>query len=117
MVAGRTSLQLVLLDNNEQIESTDAHKLVDQPMRFLKSIDAILSTWPQLSSVSTVNRASERVDLLLKCCVPEAHWIVKKIIGNRPASFAVCMALEWISYCSLVKKGLNNFTTVGPGIR
>lgn len=80
MATGRVRLQLVLLDNNEQVETTDAYMLVGLPVGAPKSVVAIFSIRPHLRDVSMVDLTSERVVLLLGCHVPDAYWIQKQMV-------------------------------------
>ena len=52
--------------------------------------------WPHLRDLSFDYLEEDRIDLLLGCDVPEAHWVCDQRIGNKGEPFAVKSPLGWI---------------------
>lgn len=53
----------------------------------------------------------KRVDLLLDCDEPEAHWIVEQGFGDRQAPYAMRTAPSQILYCSSGERAWSTMST------
>ena len=91
----KCSLQLQSLVDEESVDVPLAYVVDSLPIKPIGRIETLAKQWPHLNDLPFQEMPGAKVDILIGCDIPEAHWALDQRLGKRKEPFAVRTIFGW----------------------
>lgn len=113
-INGRTSMKAVrcdflvqATDMSDNVQVTGAFAVERLPVRLSSGTIDYARRWPHLAGIPASSQGGERVEMIIGCDQPKAHWVKDVRLGNESQPFGIKTPLGWIVLGPMQKDVVN----------